>query len=287
MKIAVPVSADGKIFEHFGKALIFKIYEVTDGGILSSEEVKTEGEGHEVMVGFLKSKNVDLVICGGIGDGAVNALSENGMGIFSGVSGDADQAVKNFLEGKLKASNEKTCSCEEDSCGDSCGDDSCGDSCGGSCGSCGGCHHEVIYEGKNAGKTVKVHYTGTLDDGTKFDSSYDRNEPLEFVCGTGMMIEGFDKAVLDMEIGEKKSIHLLPAEAYGERSDENILRIRYNELPGSEDLKEGQQIGLVDQYGRQFPVVVQEKNETGVVLDANHFLAGKNLNFDIELISVD
>ena len=73
----------------------------------------------------------------------------------------------------------------------------------------------------NQGKTVKAHYRGTLDDGTQFDSSYDRGEPIEFVAGAGQMIKGFDAAVLDMEVGEKKTVHIPAAEAYGERSEEH------------------------------------------------------------------
>ena len=73
----------------------------------------------------------------------------------------------------------------------------------------------IILEGKNAGRTVRVHYRGTFNDGTQFDSSYDRGEPLEFICGAGMMISGFDKAVVDMETGQAVDIHLMPEEAYG------------------------------------------------------------------------
>ena len=74
----------------------------------------------------------------------------------------------------------------------------------------------------NQGKTVKAHYRGTLDDGTQSDSSYDRGEPIEFVAGAGQMIKGFDAAVLDMEVGEKKTVHIPAAEAYGERSEDMI-----------------------------------------------------------------
>ena len=69
--------------------------------------------------------------------------------------------------------------------------------------------------GPNVGKTCRTHYRGTFNDGTQFDSSYDRGEPLEFICGAGQMIKGFDAAVADMEVGEIKEVHLMPEEAYG------------------------------------------------------------------------
>ena len=84
-------------------------------------------------------------------------------------------------------------------------------------------------EGKNVGKTCRTHYRGTFNDGSQFDSSYDRGEPLEFVCGAGMMIKGFDAAVANMEVGEKVDIHLMPEEAYGMPDPENILTIEIEE----------------------------------------------------------
>lgn len=96
----------------------------------------------------------------------------------------------------------------------------------------------------NAGKKVKVHYTGTLDDGTKFDSSIDRGEPLEFVCMAGQMIPGFDKAVESMNVGDTITVHLEPSEAYGERSEEAIQTIPLANIPGAEDLPVGETVFL-------------------------------------------
>ena len=96
----------------------------------------------------------------------------------------------------------------------------------------------------NENKKVQVHYTGTFNDGTKFDSSYDRGEPLEFICGAGMMIKGFDEAVKDMAVGEVKDIHLMPADAYGEANPAYILTIEIAELPGSEKLEVGNRVQL-------------------------------------------
>jgi len=141
-------------------------------------------------------------------------------------------------------------------------------------------------EGKNVGKTCRTHYKGTLNDGTVFDSSYDRGEPLEFVCGAGMMIKGYDMAVANMEVGEKVDIHLMPEEAYGMPDPENILTVEIDKLPGSEGLTVGQKVFLTNQMGQPFPVTVTAKDDKMITLDANHEMAGKELNFTIELVEV-
>ena len=138
----------------------------------------------------------------------------------------------------------------------------------------------------NENKKCKVHYTGTFNDGTKFDSSYDRGEPLEFICGAGQMIKGFDAAVANMEIGEIKEVHLMPEEAYGMSDPNAIFTVEIAQLPGSEDLTEGQQVYLSNQYGQPFPVKVNAKDEKTITFDANHEMAGKELNFEIELVEV-
>ncbi len=138
----------------------------------------------------------------------------------------------------------------------------------------------------NLNKTCRVHYTGTFNDGTKFDSSYDRGTPLEFVCGAGMMIKGFDKAVEDMEVGQIIDIHLMPEEAYGEKNPEAIFTVPLAELPGSEGLNVGDRLYLATAEGQQFPVCVEAKDETTITFDANHEMAGKELNFKIELVEV-
>ena len=139
----------------------------------------------------------------------------------------------------------------------------------------------------NESKRCKVHYTGTFNDGTKFDSSYDRGEPLEFVCGAGQMIKGFDAAVADMEVGEIKEIHLMPEEAYGMPDPNAIIEVEIAQLPGSEDLEVGQQVYLTNQYGQPFLVKVTGKDEKMITFDANHEMAGKELNFKIELLSAE
>lgn len=139
----------------------------------------------------------------------------------------------------------------------------------------------------NAGKKVKVHYTGTLDDGTKFDSSIDRGEPLEFVCMAGQMIPGFDKAVESMNVGDTITVHLEPSEAYGERSEKAIQTIPLANIPGAEDLPVGETVFLQGPNGQPFPAKVAAMDDTTVTFDMNHELAGKPLNFEIELLEAE
>lgn len=140
--------------------------------------------------------------------------------------------------------------------------------------------------GRNVGKVCRVHYKGTFNDGTQFDSSYDRGEPLEFTCGAGQMIKGFDAAVADMEVGAEVDVHLLPAEAYGESNPDAIFTLAIKDLPGSENLHVNQKVYLTNQMGQPFPVVVTAKDDTNITFDANHEMAGKELNFHIQLVEV-
>ncbi len=142
------------------------------------------------------------------------------------------------------------------------------------------------FEGKNVGKKVRAHYRGTFNDGTQFDSSYDRGEPLEFVCGAGMMIRGFDAAVANMEVGETVNVHLMPSEAYGEADPDAIFTIRLEQLPGAETLSEGQRVILQNAMGQPIPVKVTAKDDETITFDANHEMAGKELNFAIELVEI-
>jgi FKBP-type peptidyl-prolyl cis-trans isomerase 2 len=139
----------------------------------------------------------------------------------------------------------------------------------------------------NAGKRVKVHYVGTLDDGSKFDSSRDRGEPLAFTCMAGQMIKGFDAAVDDMEVGEIRNVHIPAAEAYGRRRLDLIQSFPIAQLPGAESLVVGQRLALGSPSGRAIPAVVCAIDEQTVTFDMNHEMAGKDLNFEIELLSVE
>ena len=285
MKIAVTYD-NGNIFQHFGKTEFFKVYEVEDNQVVSSEVISSNGTGHGALAGLLAGQSVDVLICGGIGGGAQAALADAGVELCSGAQGDADQAVEAYLKGELVSTGANCDHHHEE--GHSCGDHEEGHSCGGGCGdSCGGgCGSQPALTGKNVGKTCRTHYRGTFNDGTQFDSSYDRGEPLEFVCGAGQMIRGFDAAVADMEVGQVVDVHLMPEEAYGMPDPNAILHIEMAQLPGSENLEVGQQAYLSNQYGQPFPVKVTAKDETTITLDANHEMAGKELNFRIELVEV-
>ena len=136
----------------------------------------------------------------------------------------------------------------------------------------------------NEGKQVKVHYVGTLDDGTKFDSSRDRGEPLAFTCMAGQMIPGFDAAVRDMAVGETTTIRLEPADAYGPRRMELVQTIPLVQLPGAENLSIGQRVMLQSVTGQPMQATVTDKNETAITFDLNHEMAGKALTFEIELL---
>ncbi|MCR5369931.1 MAG: FKBP-type peptidyl-prolyl cis-trans isomerase [Clostridium sp.] len=280
MKIAVTYD-NGTIFQHFGKTESFKVYDVEDNKVVSSEVIGNEGQGHGALATLLEGKEIDVLICGGLGEGALAALTEAGIEVCAGASGDADAAVEAFLRGELESTG---ANCdhhhdEEEGCG-GCHEDEAG------CGGCHGCHSAPPIEGKNVGKTCRVHYRGTFNDGTQFDSSYDRGEPLEFICGAGMMIRGFDAAVANMEPGETIDVHLMPEEAYGAANPDAIFTVAIADIPGAENLTVGQRIYLRNTMGQSFPVSVAEMDETNITFDANHEMAGKELNFRIELVEL-
>ena len=286
MKIAVTYD-NGNIFQHFGRTEQFKVYDVEDNKVVSSEVIGSNGIGHGALAGLLADRSVDVLICGGLGGGAQAALAEAGVEVCAGAEGDADQAVEAYLKGEL-VSTGANCDHHHHEDGHSCGGHdeghSCGSGCGSSCG--GGCGSRPAFTGRNVGKTCRAHYRGTFNDGTQFDSSYDRGEPLEFVCGAGQMILGFDKAVADMEVGQAVDVHLMPEEAYGMPDPNAVFSVEIAQLPGSEELEAGQQVYLSNQFGQPFPVKVVEKDEKMITFDANHEMAGKELNFRIELVEV-
>lgn len=136
-----------------------------------------------------------------------------------------------------------------------------------------------------SGDTVKLHYTGSLNDGTVFDSSEGR-EPLEFTVGAGHVIVGLDKALPGMEVGEKKTVEIPADEAYGPYMDDARQEVPRNQIPPTIELQDGMMLQMQMPSGQSVPVTVASVTEETVVLDANHRLAGKDLHFAIEIVSI-
>ena len=135
------------------------------------------------------------------------------------------------------------------------------------------------------GDTVRIHYTGTLTDGTTFDSSEGR-DPLEFTVGSGQIIPGLDTAIPGMSVGDKKTVEVPSDQAYGERQAEAMQTVPRDQIPAEIDVKPGLQLQVQSPQGQVMPVTVAEVSDTEVTLDANHPLAGRDLKFDIELVEI-
>lgn len=136
-----------------------------------------------------------------------------------------------------------------------------------------------------SGDIVKIHYKGTLDDGSQFDSSEDR-DPLEFELGSGQVIPGFDTAVEGMTVGESKNVRLEPEEAYGPRHDQLVQEVERSVLPEDLTPEEGMALQTESPEGQVMQLMVTAISETTITLDANHPLAGQALSFDIELVDI-
>jgi FKBP-type peptidyl-prolyl cis-trans isomerase 2 len=135
------------------------------------------------------------------------------------------------------------------------------------------------------GDTVRIHYTGRLDDGTVFDTSHDR-EPLEFTVGSGQIIPGLDAALPGMNVGEEKTVEVPCADAYGEHDPNGRQEIPREQIPEHIPLDVGTALQMQLPDGRTMPVTVAQVDEANVVLDANHPLAGKDLTFDVEMVEI-
>jgi FKBP-type peptidyl-prolyl cis-trans isomerase 2 len=135
------------------------------------------------------------------------------------------------------------------------------------------------------GDTVKVHYTGKLEDGSVFDSSVSR-DPLEVTLGEGKLIPGFEKAVVGLEVGDKTTANIVSADAYGERRDDLEVTIEREQLPEDIEPEVGMQLQLNQPNGQPVPVQITKVEEENIIIDANHPLAGKDLTFDIELVEI-
>lgn len=137
-----------------------------------------------------------------------------------------------------------------------------------------------------SGDKVRIHYTGTLSDGSVFDSSEGR-DPLEFTLGSGQVIPGFDTGVTGMEVGEKKTIEIPCDQAYGPSNPGAIQDVPRDQIPAEIPLEVGLQLQMQSPQGQVIPVTVIKVTEEAVTLDANHALAGKDLTFALELVSID
>ena len=135
------------------------------------------------------------------------------------------------------------------------------------------------------GHTVKVHYTGTLEDGTVFDSSVDQ-QPLEFTIGQNQIIRGFEQAVIGMSPGESKTTKVATDEAFGPHREDLVMQVERSQFPEELEPTVGRQIQLGGPSGQTVVATISDVTETTVKLDANHPLAGKNLTFDIELLQI-
>lgn len=135
------------------------------------------------------------------------------------------------------------------------------------------------------GDRVRVHYRGTLDDGSVFDDSEGR-EPLEFTIGSGQVIPGFDRAVTGMNVGDARTVTIPAGEAYGARRDELVLSVPRGNLPDDMDPVVGDRLQL-SQEGQSFVVTVTDVSADAITLDANHPLAGQDLTFELQLVDIE
>jgi peptidylprolyl isomerase len=136
-----------------------------------------------------------------------------------------------------------------------------------------------------SGDTVKIHYTGTLADGTQFDSSAGR-DPLEFTLGSGQVIPGFDKAVEGMAVGDSKSVNITAQDAYGPRHEQMVQDVPKSALPDDLEPAEGMSLQARGQDSRVVNLTVTHVGDEAITVDGNHPLAGKDLNFDIQLVEI-
>ena len=136
------------------------------------------------------------------------------------------------------------------------------------------------------GNTVSVHYKGTLDDGSQFDSSYDRGQPIQFTVGAGQMIPGFEKNIVGMEVGEAKEFTLSPEDAYGDHNPQAIQEIPKEMFPNDFSFEVGEMVQGEQNGNPLLAKIVSEQNET-VTLDFNHPMAGKDLTFNIEVVDIN
>jgi FKBP-type peptidyl-prolyl cis-trans isomerase 2 len=144
----------------------------------------------------------------------------------------------------------------------------------------------VILQVVKKGDKVKVEYTGTLEDGSVFDSSDKHDAPIEFTVGSGQLIKGFEDAVIGMKVGEEKEIKLPPEEAYGPHNPELVKDMPKDVFPENQDIQPGMIFLVSLQDGRQIPVWISKISEDSVTVDLNPPLAGKTLTFKIKIVEI-
>ncbi len=136
-----------------------------------------------------------------------------------------------------------------------------------------------------SGDLVRVHYKGTLDDGSVFDTS-EGGEPLEFKIGEGMVIPGFEKMAEGLAVGESTSGTIPAKEAYGEKNNDLIMRVPRKEIPPEIELEAGKHLMMRQEQGQEVPVVIKEVKEDEIIMDANHPLSGCDLTFELNLVEI-
>lgn len=141
-------------------------------------------------------------------------------------------------------------------------------------------------DGIKQGDRVKIHYSGRLEDGSLFDSSRER-EPLEFEVGSGQIIPGLEEGLVGMSVGDRKTVTITPEQGYGPYNEKLVLEIPLDKLPEGLEPKAGMRLQMVDKNDRSLPVVIRDVGEKGISVDANHPLAGKDLTFDVEILTIE
>ncbi len=134
------------------------------------------------------------------------------------------------------------------------------------------------------GQNVKVHYKGTLDDGTVFDDSRVREETLDFELGTKSLLPDFEQAVVGMKVGETKSFKIV--EGYGPRHNDAVIKVPTNAFPNGFDFEVGNSVQGTNPQGQLIQAIIASVEDDGVMLDHNHPLAGQDLNFEVELVEI-
>jgi len=137
------------------------------------------------------------------------------------------------------------------------------------------------------GSKVKLEYTGTLEDGTVFDSSEKHGHPLEFEAGASQIIPGLDKEIMDMELDAEKEVKVAVADAYGPVNEQLVQTVPKEKLPKDIEPKEGMMLMLANPEGQQFPATIKKVTDTEVTIDMNHPLAGKDLTFKVKVVSIE